>query len=488
MKQTRMATMETSSTPSPSECLGASPEAPLSQLLAAFVQSACAPCGKHSFQMLIAAFETMADEKAREAFVDATPVPGFQLEKLVSKPLTPCQAEAAATSSKRFFPVIKRQSAQLRRLSTLLRRLPPRLRRQAIAEGMSQALRLSLERWMLAERSRKARPSCFAFGFARAKRHLSERSLCRLQARCGRIGYRPVMHLAGGLYAQASFSFDFGKSVSALGMLAAMRSFCRILWTLHGCDGSGRQPAEMLALQAKTLRLAVRAALAYCGWAASAGTRQRFSFKTRVRLSRSPNDISQCLDGHREACSPACTDLDAALKDWQLLAGGTEPILQPCQRQAAIMGTSADEVKGKTKKLSRFSSSRTHCRRSRIDSIVAQHFRRSKDKDATVLKKLGGLLQLLEVQTEQGNLGPPRANCSVSSLQSSGFNTVARKRRHNDRDSLLRKKAVTVHDPWSNLHPKVGSRISTPLEAFGIETRFRQTRKLERASPNPVPR
>ncbi|CAK0823127.1 unnamed protein product, partial [Prorocentrum cordatum] len=186
----------------------------------------------------------------------------------------------------------------LRRLHGLLSRLPPEQRRMAIAQRLSQAQRLRLERWMLAKRSRgPAVPragAAAAGGRAAARgpsagpgaprgRPVTQRSLCRLVARSGRVGFRPVMHLCGGLYAQAAFSFSVELGLRGLAALMAMRARCQ------AACAPGQAAAGSVE---QRVRRAVQEAQLGCG------ASLKFYFKTRLRISSSG-------EASWRACRPA---------------------------------------------------------------------------------------------------------------------------------------------------------------------------------------
>jgi len=232
-----------------------------------------------------------------------------------------------------------------------LRRLPPALRREAIARRLSQTQREQLERWLLADRAecaarsqhgapgapgaatelqpkgrrcgtgrsaagkRKPRCSGLVGGSSccrpqqvAAPTQISERSLCRLAARGGRVGYRPIMHLEGGFYVQAAFSFDSEVAVRSLGTLIVMRSLCRagaveeLASRAPSSAGSGG-PAHELAKCAGRIGSAVREALACCK-----GPHQKFYFKARANFGAGS-----------EISTPARGDLELALLDWRRL-------------------------------------------------------------------------------------------------------------------------------------------------------------------------
>ncbi|CAE8627512.1 unnamed protein product, partial [Polarella glacialis] len=197
---------------------------------------------------------------------------------------------------------LKRQQHErsfLKQLRELLQGLPPAQRRDFIAQRLSQAQRVSLEQWILAERagpmqgaSKQGRP--FKTGIHCPG--LSQRSLCCWRGKRGRVGYRPIMHLFGSFYAQAAFTFDLSSAVAALGTLLTMRTLCQALGGTCTQKQGGDQ--EVVA----TLRAAVHDALAM---KRPGPIGHRFYFKTRMRMAH----------GY-EISTPSRSDVDTALGEW----------------------------------------------------------------------------------------------------------------------------------------------------------------------------
>ncbi|CAE8624893.1 unnamed protein product, partial [Polarella glacialis] len=197
---------------------------------------------------------------------------------------------------------LKRQQHErsfLKQLRELLQGLPPAQRRDFIAQRLSQAQRVSLEQWILAERAgpmqgaiKQGRP--FKTGIHCPG--LSQRSLCCWRGKRGRVGYRPIMHLFGSFYAQAAFTFDLSSAVAALGTLLTMRTLCQALGGTCTQKQGGDQ--EVVA----TLRAAVHDALAM---KRPGPIGHRFYFKTRMRMAH----------GY-EISTPSRSDVDTALGEW----------------------------------------------------------------------------------------------------------------------------------------------------------------------------
>eukprot|EP00928_Gymnodinium_smaydae_P060239 TRINITY_DN4386_c0_g1_i1.p1 TRINITY_DN4386_c0_g1~~TRINITY_DN4386_c0_g1_i1.p1 ORF type:complete len:582 (+),score=91.34 TRINITY_DN4386_c0_g1_i1:244-1746(+) len=215
-------------------------------------------------------------------------------------------------------------------LYDLLRQLPPSLRREVIARRLSGVQRARLEAWLLSQRRRRQPVSTSPLAKAGTPSSLLSRgpdasaeppeklkSLCRLVARDGRVGYRPILHLAGGLYAQAAFSFDFAASQRALGTLRAMRKLCRDALALAAMDCGAFDSCE------ECIATAVRQALSFDDPMAP----HKFYFKVRMR------------GGGAELATPSRLDVDSALADRRRLlpSCGCRPEPQRLRRAWAAL-------------------------------------------------------------------------------------------------------------------------------------------------------
>lgn len=182
----------------------------------------------------------------------------------------------------------------LPRLYGLLQQLPPAARREAIARRLTQAQRLALERWMAARRGGGG-----GVALLRAQR-LSGRSLCQ----DGRGGFRPLLHLAGGIYAQAARTSDLRSAVASFGALVAIRAHCcaalRQAAPVAAADGKA---ADAAGLFEQHMLAGLMEALSSCE---VPGASLRLRFRLRISLGRG------C-----ELATPTRCGLIPALQDWR---------------------------------------------------------------------------------------------------------------------------------------------------------------------------
>lgn len=288
------------------EVLGVGPGASVTEVHAAFTRRAITALGCESdelFGRAAKALEVLADPQARKRH-DCVVLRCAQTARSGRiRDAAPRGREAGAEAGSSCREGHAVPPSFCERLRGLLSRLPPAARRQAISQRLTESQRLLLERWM--------QSSVDASAKTRGGLALSMRSLCRCAGRRGVDGYRPMLHLGSGLYAQASFSYDEVVAVGALGALIAARSMSRGGPLRHPgtCAPDGGLSLAMAeALRGLRTERLDHARRVFCQSYLDLAPVPRIYFRTRLSVSRG-----------KQLSSPSRQDLDAALSDWHRL-------------------------------------------------------------------------------------------------------------------------------------------------------------------------